>query len=214
MKHGEPIFDESAHRTAPRVLGDARLSLDEENRLGECCLQAHRLVEQSPVTDRRAQVGGALALDRQAMAQHVVTDRQVRQLDVEAGGHQGVRYAASSFTVVDQHRTRLVHVTDGTRRGIGSCRDGYRRNDRKCWIDRGGHVMPAGDIETYHVNGKWRNRVEALGELPGAYSTKEEAVRNGRDEARERKVEHLIRNLDGTIRERNTYGHDPRDIPG
>ena len=74
--------------------------------------------------------------------------------------------------------------------------------------------MPAGDIETYHINGKWRNRVEALGELPGAYATKEEAVRNGRDEARERKVEHLIRNLDGTIHERNTYGHDPRNIPG
>ncbi|UGQ56200.1 DUF2188 domain-containing protein [Rhodococcus pyridinivorans] len=36
----------------------------------------------------------------------------------------------------------------------------------------------------------------------------------GRDEARRRKVEHLVHNLDGTIGERNTYGHDPRDIPG
>lgn len=74
--------------------------------------------------------------------------------------------------------------------------------------------MPAGDIETYHSDGKWRNRIEALEDLPGEYDTKDEAVRVGRDEARERKVEHIIRNLDGTIGERNTYGHDPRNIPG
>ena len=74
--------------------------------------------------------------------------------------------------------------------------------------------MPVGDIETYHADGKWRNRVEALEDLPGAHDTKQEAVRVGRDEARERKVEHIIRNLDGTIAERNSYGHDPCNIPG
>jgi hypothetical protein len=74
--------------------------------------------------------------------------------------------------------------------------------------------MPAGDVETYHADGKWKNRIEALDDLPGEHDTKAEAVRVGRDEARERKVEHLIRNLDGTIGERNTYGHDPRNIPG
>jgi Uncharacterized protein conserved in bacteria (DUF2188) len=74
--------------------------------------------------------------------------------------------------------------------------------------------MPAGDIETYHASGSWRNRVEALEDLPGQYDTKDEAVRVGRDEARERAVEHIIRNLDGTIGDRRSYGHDPRDIPG
>jgi hypothetical protein len=74
--------------------------------------------------------------------------------------------------------------------------------------------MPAGDVETYHADGKWKNRIEALDDLPGEHDTKAEAVRVGRDEARERKVEHIIRNLDGTIGERNTYGHDPRNIPG
>ena len=53
-----------------------------------------------------------------------------------------------------------------------------------------------------------------LDDLPGEHDTKAEAVRVGRDEARERKVEHIIRNLDGTIGERNTYGHAPRNIPG
>ncbi|QBX57297.1 DUF2188 domain-containing protein [Nocardioides seonyuensis] len=74
--------------------------------------------------------------------------------------------------------------------------------------------MPTGDIETYHADGKWKNRVEALEELPGEYDTKEQAVGVGREEARERQVEHLISNLDGTIAERNTYGNDPRNIPG
>ena len=74
--------------------------------------------------------------------------------------------------------------------------------------------MPAGDVETYHADGKWRNRIEAMAELPGEHDTKDEAVRVGREEARERQVEHIIRNLDGTIGERNSYGHDPRNIPG
>jgi hypothetical protein len=74
--------------------------------------------------------------------------------------------------------------------------------------------MPAGDVETYHADGKRKSRIEALDDLPGQHDTKAEAVRVGRDEARERKVEHIIRNLDGTIGERNTYGHDPRNIPG
>jgi len=74
--------------------------------------------------------------------------------------------------------------------------------------------MPVGDIETYHADGRWRNRVGALEELPGKLDRKDEAVRIGRDGARDRKVEHLIRNLDGTIGERNAYGHDPRNVAG
>lgn len=73
--------------------------------------------------------------------------------------------------------------------------------------------MPAGDVETFHENGKWRNRIETESVLSGEWETKEPAVAAGRDEARARRVEHIIRNLDGTIGERDTYGHDPRDIP-
>ncbi|WAP50683.1 hypothetical protein OL239_11665 [Arthrobacter sp. ATA002] len=36
----------------------------------------------------------------------------------------------------------------------------------------------------------------------------------GRAAARQDKDEHIIRNLDGTIAEKNSYGHDPRSIPG
>jgi hypothetical protein len=74
--------------------------------------------------------------------------------------------------------------------------------------------MPEGDVDTFHKDGKWSNRIEGHEVLEGAYGNKAEAQAAGREEARARKVEHIIRNLDGTIGARNTYGHDPRDIPG
>lgn len=75
--------------------------------------------------------------------------------------------------------------------------------------------MPKGDIETYHENGTWQSKREASGEAPfGQAGTKDEAVAAGREAARADKVEHIIRNMDGTIAEKNSYGHDPRNIPG
>jgi hypothetical protein len=74
--------------------------------------------------------------------------------------------------------------------------------------------MPVGDVETYHADGKWRNRIQAGDDLPGEYDVKETAVAVGHDEAVRRKVEHITRNLDGTIGERSNYGRNPRDIPG
>jgi hypothetical protein len=74
--------------------------------------------------------------------------------------------------------------------------------------------MPAGDVETFHRDGEWHNRVEGEEAWLGGHATKEEAVAAGRLIAQERKVEHIIRNLDGKIGERSSYGHDPRNIPG
>ena len=75
--------------------------------------------------------------------------------------------------------------------------------------------MPKGDVETFHEGGAWHNKVEGTGEVLGnSYPTKSEAQAAGRDYARAHRVEHIIRNLDGRIGERNTYGHDPHNIPG
>ncbi|MGZ4452530.1 MAG: DUF2188 domain-containing protein [Nocardioides sp.] len=74
--------------------------------------------------------------------------------------------------------------------------------------------MPHGDIETFHQDDRWHNRVEGTMEVFGSHDRKEDAVAEGRDRARDLKVEHIIRNLDGTIGERSTHGHDPRDIRG
>jgi hypothetical protein len=74
--------------------------------------------------------------------------------------------------------------------------------------------MPKGDIETYHEDGKWKNKVEGSSRAASTHDTKAQAQAKGREMAMKRKVEHIVRNEDGQIGERNTYGHDPRDIPG
>jgi hypothetical protein len=74
--------------------------------------------------------------------------------------------------------------------------------------------MPKGDVETFHEGGAWHNRVEGTRDVLGTFRTKEEAQAAGRQYALAHKVEHFIRNLNGRIGERNTYGHDPRNIPG
>jgi hypothetical protein len=74
--------------------------------------------------------------------------------------------------------------------------------------------MPEGDVETFHKDGEWHNRIEGREGSLGGHATKEEAVAAGRLIAQEHQVEHIVRNLDGKIGQRSTYGHDPRDIPG
>jgi hypothetical protein len=75
--------------------------------------------------------------------------------------------------------------------------------------------MAQGDIETYYEDGAWKNKREGTGRAFGAgYGTKDEAVSAGRDAAKADGVEHIIRNQDGQIGEKNSYGNDPRNVPG
>jgi hypothetical protein len=74
--------------------------------------------------------------------------------------------------------------------------------------------MPRGDIETYHEDGQWKNKAEGTDRALSVHETKAAAVGAGQQMASARKVEHIIRNLDGTIGEQNSYGHDPDNIPG
>jgi uncharacterized protein DUF2188 len=74
--------------------------------------------------------------------------------------------------------------------------------------------MPEGDVEVVHQAGKWRVRVQGHQTLPGEYDTKAAAVDVGRDDSRDRGVELIVRSRDGTFSDRDSLGHDPRDIPG
>jgi Uncharacterized protein conserved in bacteria (DUF2188) len=67
-----------------------------------------------------------------------------------------------------------------------------------------------GFVHTVYKRETWLNEIEEGQELPGTYSTKDEAVSAGRARARSDKTEHVIHNQDGTIGERNSYGNDPR----
>jgi hypothetical protein len=70
-----------------------------------------------------------------------------------------------------------------------------------------------GYVHTVYKDGEWVNEIED-GEEISRHPTKEEAVERGRDEARQRRTEHVIHNQDGTIGERNSYGSDPESSPG
>ena len=75
--------------------------------------------------------------------------------------------------------------------------------------------MAQGDIETYYEDGAWKNKREGTDRAFGAgYSTKDEASAIGRDTAKADKVEHVIKNQDGQIGSKNSYGNDPRNVPG
>lgn len=67
----------------------------------------------------------------------------------------------------------------------------------------------AGDIETYFENGEWRNfDQDARADVGETHPDMETAVAAGRELARERNVEHVVRDQDATIVERDEYGDD------
>jgi len=68
-------------------------------------------------------------------------------------------------------------------------------------------TMARGSVHTVPVDdGLWRNRVESMELLPGAYLTKADAVEAGSKEAKRRETEHVVHNRDGTIAARHSYG--------
>jgi hypothetical protein len=75
-------------------------------------------------------------------------------------------------------------------------------------------LMANGDVITYYENGQWKSKVAGNDRASHVGGTKAEQQAIGRDMARERKVEHEIRNMDGTIGEKNSYGSDPRGSRG
>lgn len=65
--------------------------------------------------------------------------------------------------------------------------------------------MPSGDIGTVHNDGRWHNVVEGTDQVSEAFETKEEAVSEGREMARDLGVEHVVKDVDGTISERTSF---------
>lgn len=68
-------------------------------------------------------------------------------------------------------------------------------------------------VETYFAEGRWRNKLSGGHEAPDAFETKGQAAEQGRMIAMDSGLEHVIRNEDGSVGERNVYPPqtDPRD---
>jgi len=74
--------------------------------------------------------------------------------------------------------------------------------------------MAKGDIETYYEDGQWKNRPQGNDRASNVHATKADAQSVGRDMAIDRKVEHVIKNKNGQIGGKNSYGNDPRSSKG
>ena len=66
---------------------------------------------------------------------------------------------------------------------------------------------------TKHENG-WAVKKEGNTKATSVHSTQAEAWAETKERARNNNSEAFLQNQKGQIRERNTYGHDPRDIKG
>lgn len=74
--------------------------------------------------------------------------------------------------------------------------------------------MAKGDINTYNEDGTWKTKVEGSSRAAHTDGTKAEQQAVGREMAKDRGVEHTVRNLDGTIGTKNSYGKDPHPPKG
>ena len=66
------------------------------------------------------------------------------------------------------------------------------------------HVVPNGDAWACEVAGDKRE----------SFDTQDEAITRGRELAEQEQAELVIHGKGGRIREKDSHGHDPRDIPG
>jgi hypothetical protein len=70
-----------------------------------------------------------------------------------------------------------------------------------------------GRVRTFNKGGMWVNVIEG-GELLSEHYMKDAAVAAGRGEAKRRRTEHVIHNVDGTIAQHNSYLPGPHPAGG
>ncbi|KAA1397847.1 DUF2188 domain-containing protein [Aeromicrobium ginsengisoli] len=73
--------------------------------------------------------------------------------------------------------------------------------------------MTQGDVETYFDGSSWHSRFEGKTDPFHTSPTKEREVIAGHYEAKRLAVEHIIKDKDGRIVERNNYAPAPRNGP-
>jgi len=63
-------------------------------------------------------------------------------------------------------------------------------------------------------NGNWKVKTAGAKKASGVYDTKLEAVNRAIKVAKNQKAELSVQNKNGLIGWKNSYGNDPRNIPG
>lgn len=149
-------------------------------------------------------------------------DQDVSRRLQDLGGDED-SYDAQSHDVNEPLRTRYPDLGK-SRRHAGD--PGHELNLSRVWAvdddddleddfdDEEDEAMSKPAVETYYENGTWRSRHQGVTKPFASGGTKAEQVARGRETARREGVEHIIKNRDGSISERNSYGADPHPPRG
>ena len=71
-----------------------------------------------------------------------------------------------------------------------------------------------GDVHVVSRDTKWAVEVEGNKQASSSHNTQAVAIKAGRVQARRNKSELLVHGRNGKVRERSTYGNDPRRTKG
>lgn len=74
--------------------------------------------------------------------------------------------------------------------------------------------MSARNIHVVPIENGWAVESEGSAEGRQLHVSQEAALAAGTEKAKQEKVELIIHGRDGKIRERNSFGNDPLNIPG
>jgi hypothetical protein len=74
--------------------------------------------------------------------------------------------------------------------------------------------MAKGDVEVHPLSDAWAVKVEGEGVPRSTHELKTEAVSSGKALAKALGVEFIVKNSDGRVAEKASYGNDPRNVPG
>ena len=74
--------------------------------------------------------------------------------------------------------------------------------------------MSKPDVHVVHKNDKWAVQKEGSQRALRTFDTQKDALGMAKEIARKECVELFVHGRDGQIRDRMSYGNDPRDIPG
>jgi hypothetical protein len=74
--------------------------------------------------------------------------------------------------------------------------------------------MRNNEVHVVHKGDGWIVEVTGQGPQSDRFDTQDEAINAGRQLAKQESKELVIHGEDGAIRQKDSYGGDPRDIPG
>lgn len=208
----EVVINPELDQALPMGIGIAHLRREEADRLQREASELVTAIAQTMVEEGFSlrDIGFVLGVSHQRVAQLVAAKPPTQNpLEVVTQFAHGsiVGFDASNFALGSA--TRIYHPGQGM--------VPFDPQDDDHPTTQGGEeviLMGKGDVDTYYEDGQWKNKVEGGQRATSTHATKAEAEKAGRDMARAREVEHVIKKKDGTIGEKNSYGNDPRNVKG